>query len=82
MRPYLLAVIVAFITGMLSLSVPYKDPTYLILGLGAAYLRVAAAEGSSVPQRFDFRLVRRLVVLSVAVLLGLYVFDTVFIQKG
>jgi hypothetical protein len=44
LRPYLLSVVVALMVGMVSLSRNYSLPTYLILGLSAAYLRLAAAQ--------------------------------------
>ena len=42
-RPWLLATVVAYAAGMMSLSRPYVAPTYLMLGLSAAYLRLATA---------------------------------------
>jgi hypothetical protein len=73
MRPYVLAALVGNMTSLLSLSRPYGLTTYLLLGLVAAYVRVAAAESPDPVLRFDGPLLRRLALISVVVVIVLHV---------
>lgn len=80
MQPFLLAVVVAYMVGMLSLSYAYTVPTYLILGLVAAYANVCAAPAAEPVVRVEFRLVQRLAFASVLFLAGAFVFVRVFFR--
>jgi O-antigen ligase len=63
--PYLLAIMVGSIVGMFSSTRSYRVDTYLLLGLAAAYLRIA---GNIVPasrMKFDKPLLYQLVVLGI-----------------
>lgn len=78
MYPYLLIVVAMYIFGILSLSRQYIAPTYMVLGLAAAFTEVAAPE----PLLLTKRLVLRLVGLSVLVLAVIYVFVKVMLHLG
>ncbi len=81
LQPYLLGAVSAFAAGLLTLSLCYLVPTYLVLGLASAYLACAAPHHLTVAlPRFDGVAVRRLAVLSVGFLGSLYVFVRVFIR--
>ncbi len=84
MRPYLLGVAAGYATGMFTLSRNYINPTYLVPGLVAAYLRLAGAEAlTPLPlPRFDARLVRRLIATGAAVLGFLYIYVRLFARFG
>ena len=71
LRPTLLAIAVAYTASMLSLSRNYVVPTYMILGLAAAWQAMAPV---TPPLCFNGRLVRRLALLGVAFLIGLHLF--------
>jgi O-antigen ligase len=43
LRPYILAILAGYVTGMLSSSRCYAIPTYMLLGLATVYLRLATA---------------------------------------
>lgn len=70
LQPFLLAVVVAYAAGIFFLSRSYVVPTYTILGLGAALLRLAARTEGGVPAPvFVPRPLVRLVGVSLAFLL-------------
>ena len=79
-RPYLLAVVAGYATGMLTLSRCYVVPTYLILGLATAYGRVVAENAAPLP--LSGRLVARLGAASVAFLVATEVFVRLFANRG
>jgi O-antigen ligase len=84
MRPYLLGIAAGYATGMLTLTRLYINPTYIVPGLVAVYLRLVAADVPSplpVP-RFDSRLVGRLIATSALVLGFFYVCVRVFARFG
>lgn len=65
------AILVAYAAGLLSLSRTYTVPTYLVVGLAAAYLHIARAEGfTGMP--LNTRVVRRLLMLGIAFLIATY----------
>ena len=72
--PYITAMLVGFAVSMFSLSRNYVVPTYLMFGLAAVYVHMAAA-GSQVPLlRFDRAFVKRLAISSVCFLAAIYLF--------
>jgi putative inorganic carbon (HCO3(-)) transporter len=79
MRPCLLAIIVGYAVGNYSLSRNYVIPTYLVVGLAAAYLAMAVPAAASW-FRADWKLARSLAVLAVAGLVFLKVFTQVFVR--
>jgi putative inorganic carbon (hco3(-)) transporter len=84
MGPYLFGIAAGYAAGMFTLSRVYINPTYLIPGLAAVYLRLVAADASfpAPLPRFDARLVRNLVATSALVALLLQVFARIFVRFG
>jgi putative inorganic carbon (hco3(-)) transporter len=75
-QPYLFAGLASYGLGMLSLSICYNIPTYLLLGLSVAYTRMAdrAALLPPTPLRFDPPLLGRFAAAGVFTLASIYVF--------
>jgi hypothetical protein len=64
MRPYILAVVVGYSAGLMSLSNPYTIPTYTVLGLSAVYIRLSEVDLGVPVARLNGQLLRRLAILS------------------
>ena len=75
LRPFVLAMVVAYAAGTFSLSRNYVLPTYLVLGLAAAYTRVALPDPPA-----ELRLGRTLAVRLALFGIGLLVFLKLFTQ--
>jgi hypothetical protein len=75
-------IVAAYAAGMVSLSRAYVVPTYMVLGLATAYVRLASEHLPAPVLRFDAPLVRRLILASVASLVGIYVFIRIFVRYG
>ena len=73
MRPYLMAMILGYVVGMLSLSVNYVQPTYLPLALASIYIRLNEEETGIQTLRLDGRLVKRLVLVSILCVVTMYI---------
>jgi O-antigen ligase len=82
LQPYVLAIVAAAIAGMMSLSRSYVTPTYMYLALPTAFLQLASGSALVPVQRFDSRLVRRLVIIGVLFLLTMQVFVRTFVHFG
>jgi O-antigen ligase len=82
LRPYLAAVVAAYMTGMLTLSRCYIQPTYLVLGLATVYGRLTTGDQPSPARCLGPGLVLRLALTSGTVLAGFYLFVRVFAQYG
>src|SRR5262249_52301436 len=82
LRPYLFALVASYAVGMLSLSRGYVVPTYLTLGLAAAYLRLANVRPTLPLLRVSPWLVRRLLLVSAASVVGIYCYIRVFARYG
>jgi O-antigen ligase len=82
LRPYVIAIIAAYGAGLLSLSRAYVAPTYMVLGLASACVRLTSASWPTPVVRCDARLAVNLVLVSVASLVGIYLFIRVFVQYG
>jgi O-antigen ligase len=82
-RPYLLAIVAGYMVGMLSSTRSYSVPTYMLLGLGAAY---AGARSGTAPAGADGldarRLFRRVAAVSAVVLVALYLFLKLQLRAG
>jgi O-antigen ligase len=76
LQPYVLAGLATYVLGMLSLSICYMVPTYLMLGMAACYARMAEQTSLLPPQpmRFDVPLLARFVAAGVGTLVCIYVF--------
>ncbi|HJZ91833.1 MAG TPA: O-antigen ligase family protein [Gemmataceae bacterium] len=73
-RPYLLAIVAGYAIGMLTSSRNYLMPTYLMLGLAAAYQQLAWVAVPRTIPRPNGRIVFHLAAVSAIVLIGLYAF--------
>jgi hypothetical protein len=74
MRPYVTAIVASYATGMLSLSENYIAPTYTMLGLSTALIRLTATQPPLGGTQLDGKLVQRIILLSVAFLVGTFIF--------
>ena len=74
LRPFIFAIVVATVMGMLSSSRSSTVTTYVIVGLCAAYLRVLHDRGYATLPRFDRRLLGRIVLASTLALIALHTY--------
>jgi putative inorganic carbon (HCO3(-)) transporter len=72
LRPYLMAMVVGYGVGLLSLSRNYVCPTVLVLGLASDYAWLSAQESPVPVLRLDGSLARRLVVVSLGAVVLIY----------
>jgi hypothetical protein len=84
LRPYLLGIVAGYTVGIITLSRAYINPTYLIPGLVAVYLRLVSADSPwPLPlPRFDAQFVRRLLAFSVVLLAVAYIYVRLFARFG
>jgi hypothetical protein len=82
LRPYVLAVAAAFSVGLLSITRVYDVLPYLILGQGAAFLRLAAASGQFQGLHFNKKLALRIAAFSGAFVIAFYLFVRLFVNRG
>jgi hypothetical protein len=82
LRPYFLAIIAGYATSMLTLSRFGIVPTYMMLGLAASYLRVTKVFPPLADLRFNSKLVRRVVLLSILFLIVTYIYVRVTVRWG
>jgi len=79
LRPFILAIVMGYAAGTFSLSRNYVIPTYLVLGLAAAYIRIALSDPPAA-----FRMTRmqmaRLIVVGVAAFVFLKVFTQLLVR--
>ena len=80
MRPDLLAMLAAYVVGMLGLSRSYTVPTYMVLGMATVYLRFTDRYQPLPVPRLNLKLVGQLTVVSVVSLIGIYLFTRTFAQ--
>jgi putative inorganic carbon (hco3(-)) transporter len=73
-RPCVLAVLVAYMLGLCSLTRSYAMPTYLVAGVASAYCNLAAAAAPSAEMPRGFRLLGRLAWVSIGVLFTIALF--------
>jgi hypothetical protein len=76
--PFLMAMLVAYIVGILSLSRVETVPTYMMLGLVTAFAHVAMVKAPGFALRLDGRLVQRWALASVGFLMATYMVVRVF----
>jgi O-antigen ligase len=76
LQPYVLAGLAAYGLGMLSLSICYIVPTYMMLALSVSFTQIArrASLAPPTPLRFDLPLLGRFAAAGVVTLLSIYVF--------
>jgi putative inorganic carbon (hco3(-)) transporter len=80
--PFLLGCVAAYGVGMLTLSLWFLAPTYVILGLAAAYPRIDRSMPPVPPIRFDVTLLGRFLLAGFAYMAVQYVFVRVFVNWG
>ena len=73
-HPYITGAVMAYCTGMLTLSLNILTSTYTIFGIASAFLAMSATDPPRVVLRFGGDLVVRLVVMGGLVLAAFYVF--------
>jgi hypothetical protein len=78
LRPFLLAALVGSAVSLLTLSLPYVIPTYLVLGLATVYAGVALVPRPAPLLCCDLQLVQRVVLVSITWLATVYLFVRVF----
>ncbi len=79
-RPFVLAAVAGYSVGMLTLSLSFVVPTYLMLALAVAYSRVTVCAPPLPPLRLDERTFVRFLGLGIAYLAVMYVFIRLFIN--
>ncbi len=80
--PPLLGMVAAYAVGMLTLSLSYVVPTYLMIGLPLAFGLVAATNPTVPPLRLDGQLAVRLIVVGIAYLAVLYAVVRLLLRWG
>lgn len=80
LQPYLLAMLVTYIVGILFLSRSYVVPTYTMLGLAVVYLRLRSVEAPAMFPAWSRLVFVRLAGVSAAFLMATYLFVRVFVR--
>jgi O-Antigen ligase len=79
LRPFVLAMVVAYAAGTFSLSRNYVVPTYLVLGLATAYTRIALPDPPA-ELRMNRALTLRLVLFGIGTLVFLKLFTQLLVR--
>jgi O-antigen ligase len=82
LRPYVLAAVTGYATGLMSLSCPYVIPTYTILGLSSVFTGLAEGELGVPVMRVNLPLVRRVAVLGVGFIVAAHVAVRVLLLRA
>ncbi|MGE5611649.1 MAG: O-antigen ligase family protein, partial [Bacillota bacterium] len=82
LRPFILAVVTAYVIGYMSLSRCYSVPTFLVLGLVTAYLRLVSLYSMVEAPRLNFRLVLNCIWVSCGFVIAAYLFVRAFARFG
>lgn len=82
LAPVLVAAVVAYAVGMLSLSRNFVIPTYLMLGLSTVYLRIVRTEPDKPPIVCGVALLGKALALSVCYLVAMQIFVKAFVRWG
>jgi O-antigen ligase len=80
LRPYLVAAVVGYAVGILSLSRVYFPPTYIVLALASVYAHRATTQPRLPPLPINVRFAGRLLAVSTLCLAGFYLFVRAFAQ--
>jgi hypothetical protein len=80
LHPFLTGAVASYAIGMLSLTLNYIVPTYMVLALAGSFTQLADSDPPLPAARFDLRLIGRLVGVSLLFLAGLYLFVRAFFQ--
>jgi hypothetical protein len=79
-RPYLFAMLVCYATGMMSLTETYIVPTWTMLGVATAFIRLAVTQPALSGTRFDGQFVKRMVLSSMVFLVVIHIFLAVAVS--
>jgi len=82
LRPFLLGALAAFALGILSLSLCYSIPTYMVLGLVTAYGRVTPCRAVKPALSWDLNIAGRIALAGVGFLAFTYMIVRVFGGSG
>jgi hypothetical protein len=82
LRPYLMALLAAYMTGILALSRCYNHITYLVLGLATVYFHFPEVSRVSPVPCFNLKLFQRMTLASGVILTGFYIIVRVFARYG
>ena len=82
LAPVLVAAIVAYAVGMLSLSRNYVIPTYMMLGLATVYLRIVRTDPPETPIVCGMGLLGKTFALAICYLLAMQMFVKLFVRWG
>jgi putative inorganic carbon (hco3(-)) transporter len=76
LQPYLVAGIAAYTLGMMTLTICYIVPTFMMLAIAVAFTQMArrSALAAPAPLRLDLPLIGRIATAGLCVLAGIYVF--------
>jgi O-antigen ligase len=80
LQPVVLAIVAAYSTGMLSLSVGFLVPTFTILGLACVCLRLTPVDQPLRVVRCGGRFLMGMTAISLVFLLSVYIFVRIFIR--
>ena len=80
--PYITAMLVAYCLSMMSLSRSYGAPTYLMAGIGTAYLTLVQPMTALPPIKLDGRVIRWLLIGSVGFIVFIYLYIKVLVRMG
>jgi hypothetical protein len=81
LQPFVLAILIGYASGVFSLSRNYIVPTYMVLGLTAAYLQIVRP-ALPIWFRFDERMTWSLAFLGGAGFIGLNVLTRILLALG
>jgi hypothetical protein len=81
LRPFMLAAVMAYAVGMLTLSLCFVVPTFMILALAVAYTRTTVCWPAQPPLRMDERLLGRFALAGASYLAVMYVFIRLFVNR-
>jgi O-antigen ligase len=79
-RPFVLASIAAWATGIMTLSITYLVPTYLMLGLAVCFTRATPCWPPPAPLRLDGRILGRFALAGIAFLAWTYMMIRLFVH--
>jgi hypothetical protein len=82
LQPFMLGAVAAYSVGMLTLSLWFVAPTYIVLALAVSHARIDQCEPPVAPVRFDLTLVGRFVLAGIAFLAAMYLFVRMFVNWG
>jgi O-antigen ligase len=81
-QPYLIGAFTSYTVGYFTLSRAYTEPTYLMWGLAAVYLSLAAAHNREAMPRLSWRMVFWAMCFGVAFIIFMYFFVKFFAHFG